>query len=60
MLRYLLDSYIYNLCYLPKHDVIKLNVMLEIPRADGGYPTRILAALEYQPDKKNLRVITLH
>jgi hypothetical protein len=53
-------SYIYNLCYLSEHDVIKFNVMLEIPRADGGYPTRILAALEYQPGKKNLRVITLH
>lgn len=53
-------SYIYNLCYLPEHDVIKFNVMLEIPRADGGYPTKVLAALEYQPDKKNLRVITLH
>jgi hypothetical protein len=53
-------SYIYNLCYLSEHDVIKFNVMLEIPRADGGYPTRILAALKFQPDKKNLQVITLH
>lgn len=53
-------SYIYNLCYLSEHDVTKFNVMLEISRADGGYPTRILAALEYQPTKKNLRVITLH
>lgn len=53
-------SYIYNLCYLSDHDVVKFNVMLEVPRADGGYPTRILAALEYQPAKKNLRVITLH
>lgn len=53
-------SYIYNLAYLPDHEVIKFNVMLEIPRVDGGYPTRVLAALEYQPIKKNLRVITLH
>ncbi|MDO9466709.1 MAG: hypothetical protein Q7J36_05360 [Thiobacillus sp.] len=53
-------NYIYNLAYLPDHDVIKFNLMLEVPRADGGYPTRILAALEYQPNKKNLRVITLH
>jgi hypothetical protein len=53
-------SYIYNLAYLPDHDVIKFNVMLEIPRTDGGYPTRVLAALEYRPTHKNLRVITLH
>ncbi len=53
-------SYIYNLAYLPEHGVIKFNVMLEIPRIDGGYPTRVVAALEYQPVKKHLRVITLH
>ena len=53
-------SYIYNLAYLPEHDIIKFNVMLEIPRTDGGYPTRVLAALEYQPTQKNLRVITLY
>lgn len=53
-------SYIYNLSYLADHNVIKFNVMLEVPRIDGGYPTRILAALEYQPAEKNLRVITLH
>ncbi len=53
-------SYIYNLAYLTEHDVVKFNVMLEIPRPDGGYPTRILAALEYQPTQQNLRVITLH
>lgn len=53
-------SYIYNLCYLADHDVVKFNVMLEVPRSDDGYPTRILAALEYQPVRRNLRVITLH
>ena len=53
-------SYIYNLVYLEEHNVVKFNVMLEIPREDGGYPTRVLVALEYQPEKKCLRVITLH
>ncbi len=53
-------SYIYNLTYLPEHRVIKFNVMLEVPRADGGYPTKLLVALEYEPTKKNLRVITLY
>ena len=54
------DSYIYNLCYLPDHDVSKFNVMLEIPQLDGGYPTRVVVALEYQPSKKLLRLITIH
>ncbi|MBQ0799632.1 MAG: hypothetical protein KBT63_10135 [Porticoccaceae bacterium] len=54
------DSYIYNLSYLPDHNVSKFNVMLEIPRPDGGYPTRIVAALEYKPHEKRLRVITMH
>ena len=53
-------SYIYNLVYLEDHDVIKFNLMLELPRPDGGYPTRVVAAMEYQPKAKILRVITLH
>lgn len=53
-------SYIYNLSYLPDHNVSKFNVMLEIPRPDGGYPTRVVAALEYKPLEKVLRVITMH
>lgn len=53
-------SYIYNLSYLKDHDVIKFNIMLEIPREDDGYPTRLVAALEFKPQKKLLRLITLH
>lgn len=53
------NSYIYNLVYLEEHDVMKFNIMLEVERAEG-YPTRMTAALEYMPDQKTLRVITLH
>jgi hypothetical protein len=52
-------SYIYNLKYLAQHNVMIFNIMLEIPNLNG-YPTRLTAALEYIPDKKTLRVITLH
>jgi hypothetical protein len=38
---------------------MKFNIMLEIGRS-GGYATRMTAALEYMPEKKTLRVITLH
>jgi hypothetical protein len=53
-------SYIYHLAYLEEHNVIKFNLMIEVPRSDGGYPTRLTAALEYKPNEKALRVITLH
>ena len=53
-------NYIYNLTYLAEHNVSKFNIMLEVPRSGGGYPTRLVAALEYRPEQKVLRVITLH
>jgi len=53
------SNYIYNLTYLAEHDVMKFNIMLEIPRKDGGYPTRLTASLEYIPEVKLVRVITL-
>ena len=52
-------SYIYKLKYLAQHNVMIFNIMLEFPNLNG-YPTRLTAALEYIPDKKTLRVITLH
>ncbi|MEW8390467.1 MAG: hypothetical protein AB2651_01725 [Candidatus Thiodiazotropha sp.] len=53
-------SYIYNLTYLEEHDVVKFNLMVEVPHHDGGYPTRLVASLEYKPVKQTLRLITLH
>lgn len=37
---------------------MKFNIMLELEREEG-YPTRMTAALEYMPNQKSLRVITL-
>ena len=53
------NSYIYNLVYLEEHDVMKFNILLEVERPEG-YPTRMTASLEYMPNQKSLRVITLH
>ena len=53
-------SYIYNLTFLEEHDVIKFNLIIAVPREDGGHPTRLTAALEYRPDEAALRVITLY
>jgi len=55
----LASNYIYNMVYLPEHEVMKFNIMLEVERDDGGYPTRLTAALEYLPKERLLRVITL-
>jgi hypothetical protein len=53
-------NYIYNMVYLAEHDVMKFNLMIEVERGDGGYPTRMTTVLEYIPKEKVLRVITLH
>lgn len=53
-------SYIYNLAYLHEHNTIKFNLMIEVSRDGGGYPTRMTVSLEYKPEEKALRVITLH
>lgn len=52
-------SYIYRMTYLNEHDVMKFNIIVEVERQDGGYPTRLTAALEYLPELKTLRLITL-
>jgi len=53
-------SYLYNMEYLEEHQVMKFNVMIEVTRPDGGYPTRLMAALKYLPESKQLELITLH
>jgi hypothetical protein len=56
----IVSSYIYDLVYLEEHHVVKFNLMIEVPRTDGGYPTKLTAALEFKPVEKVIRVITLH
>jgi hypothetical protein len=52
-------SYIYNMTFLQEHNVVKFNLMVEIPQPHSRYPTRLVAALEYKPQDKLLRLITL-
>ncbi|MDY6955816.1 MAG: hypothetical protein SVO96_02925 [Pseudomonadota bacterium] len=58
--RKIASNYIYNLRYLSQHDVMLFNIMLEIERADGGHPSRMLVSLEYRPLERILRVVTMH
>ena len=50
-------SYIYSLEYLEDHDVMKFNLIVELSRP-GSSPARRMAALEYKPAEKVLRVLT--
>ena len=54
------DNYIYNMSYNITHNVMKFNIILEFQSTNGSSKTRLLAALEYQPDHKKLRLITLY
>lgn len=53
------DNYIYNLCFNAEHNVMKFNIILEFPTKRDRPATRLLAGLEYQPNRKKLRLITL-
>ena len=54
------SNYIYNMSFDEEHDVSKFNIILEIHPTDGAAPLRVLAALEYIPHERCLRLITLY
>lgn len=53
-------NYIYNLRYQPAHDTISFNTVVEIPHASSAAPTRLNVSLEYMPERRTLRLITLY
>lgn len=53
------SNYIYNMSYVSDHSVTKFNIIIEISGKDGE-PFRLMAALEYKPDDKILRLITFY
>jgi hypothetical protein len=52
-------SYIYNLVFLEQYNIVKFNIIIELPPSNGLKPTRLLAGLEYMADQKALALITL-
>lgn len=54
------DSYIYNMSFNSEHNIVKFNIILEINANQKSGPTRLLAALDYRPEDKILRLITLY
>lgn len=51
-------SYIYNLMFLEEYGVAKFNIILEFSSDDKSV-TRLLAALEYRPSSRSLKLLTL-
>lgn len=54
------SNYIYNMEHDENHDTTKFNIVLEVGPPAALAAFRVLAALEYMPDDKLLRVITLY
>lgn len=53
------SNYIYNMSYLADHKVTKFSIIIEVVDA-GGEPFRLMAALEYLPNDKVLRLLTFY
>jgi hypothetical protein len=53
-------NYIYNLRYMKDHNVCSFNIVLEVPHSGDGHPARMNVSLEYLPEDRLLRVITLY
>ncbi|ENG3801786.1 hypothetical protein [Proteus mirabilis] len=54
----LASNYIYNMTYLEEYGTSKFNIMLEKELSDGQ-KIRLMLALEYMPQDKKLRLITM-
>lgn len=52
-------NYIYSMVYDDDHGVSRFNIMIEARPADTGRWFRALVGLEYRPEDKRLRLITL-
>jgi len=53
------QNYIFNLTFKPEHNVLKFNTILNITPEDTFDPVRLMLSLEYKPEAKSLRLITM-
>ena len=54
------SNYIYNLTFLNEYNTLKFNIQVELKAGDTGNPVKITLSLEYNPEEKLLRLITLY
>lgn len=53
-------NYIYDLKYLSEHDTSTFNIIIEVDKENSKYPTKLNVVMEYKPQKKILRLITIY
>jgi hypothetical protein len=52
-------SYIFNLTYIEKYDLMKFNTVLNLATEDTRHLVKLTASIEYKPRAKQLRLITM-
>lgn len=53
------SNYFYNLAFLSNWNILKFNISIEVPRTDSHKFMKLIIALEYKPNEKKLRLITM-
>lgn len=53
------SNYIYSMSYIEEHGVTKFSIVIEVFNRDRE-PFRLMAAIEYRPDDKVLRLVTFY
>ena len=53
------NNYIYNLTFLKQYNTLKFDILVETTRADNNNPVKLTVGLEYKPEDKTLRLITM-
>ncbi len=51
---------IYNLSFLENFNTMKFNIIIEVPRFGPHKLMKLLLALEYKPEQRTLRLITMY
>jgi hypothetical protein len=59
ILRKLNSNYIYNMVFLEEYNTIKFNIIIEFIASDTLEAVKMLISLEYIPNEKTLRLITM-
>ncbi len=55
----LASNYIFNMVYVPEHETMKFNTILNFNPEGIEWPVKLMVALEYEPSIKRVRLITM-
>jgi hypothetical protein len=54
------DNYVYNLRFDEEHDVSLFDIIIEVLNPQRSSLIKLMAAMEYRPDERLLRLVTLY